>query len=311
VSIAIGFPELEKAGRLGNQVIEIAATVGIAASRNAPVSLPPVWSYRQFFSCPDEWFEPAARIRSATRYADGLIEQQRHYLQGLWLFEHVADEIRDAFRPSDKAVQIMADHLRDTNQTHLRDVLAEPHSIALHIRHGDNTDPVTHPVGTWPLPTMDYYRAALDVLPDGPVVVFSDNIPWCEENLGRELGIPLHFVREGPQRPPEYEPENYAKGEPLDWVDMQIMTLAQHHITANSTYSWCGAWLAADPAAVWCNNWTGWRIPWVNPANLMPDGWIMVDNPVGIEHLVEHPEAEMHDPDEHGFRYGMKATDAV
>lgn len=304
---AIGYPNLEKAGRLGNQVIEIAATYGIATTKRRPVSLPPGWSYRPFFSLPDEWFDPAAKVHSAERYASHLLPAQRPYLQDLSLFDHVADEVRAAFGLSDRAKLILAEHLSRTGQTHIPMLLAEPDSIALHIRHGDNTDPVTHPVGTWPLPTMDYYRAALDLLPDGQIVVFSDNIPWCEENLEGELGRPLEFVREGPQRAPEYEPENYAAGEPLDWIDMHLMTLAAHHITANSTYSWCGAWLAGDPAAIWCNNWTGWRIPWVDPSKLMPSGWRMVDNPVPIEHLVEHPQADHQDPDENGFRYGMKA----
>ncbi len=286
--LAIGFPPLERAGRLANQVVECAATVGIARREGLPVSLRPDWSYRPYFNVPDGWFAPARRIVSAVDYARHLGPQAKEYLQELALFEDVADEIRDAFRISEKAERVLFNHLEWSGQSHLPGLLDG--AIAVHVRHGDNADPVTHPVGTWPLVSMAYYRDAVASLPDAPVVLFSDNTAWCREHFERETGIRVaHLVHSGPTRPPEYGRSGYSEAPPLDWIDLALMSRATHFVIAGSTYSWCAAWLGDKGGQVrWPNHWTGHRLPWVHPERLMPGDprWRMVYNPVPAEELV-------------------------
>ena len=60
-------------------------------------------------------------------------------------------------------------------------------------------------------------------------IVFSDNPSWVKENLTM---FNDRLVLEA------------GRGE--DWEDMLLMTRCKHHIIANSSFSWWGAWLCED-----------------------------------------------------------------
>jgi hypothetical protein len=59
--------------------------------------------------------------------------------------------------------------------------------------------------------------------------VFSDDIAWAKENL--RIDAPTHFV-DAPAQPAH--------------CDMRLISLCRHHIIANSSFSWWGAWLAGN-----------------------------------------------------------------
>ena len=101
-------------------------------------------------------------------------------------------------------------------------------SISLHIRRGDYvSDKRANAI--FSICSLDYYRRAIDHIDStGSVYVFSDDIAWARENL--ESSKPLVFVDSDPAR---------------DTIrDLWLMSQAHHHIIANSSYSWWGAWLA-------------------------------------------------------------------
>jgi hypothetical protein len=288
----IAYRELERAGRLGNQLWQIASTLGFARAHDTDPLFPEGWSYRPWFSLPDGWFGDAGELRRAVpaQKFSGLPRTQAQYLQQFAYIEHVMDEVQAAFAPSRAASEVLAAHLHDTGQAYLLDL---PDAITLHVRRGDNTDPTTHPVGSWPLVTTDYYRKALcmfDATDDGWVVIFSDDPDWCRNNalalLGDDGWGNVAVVHSGPTRAPDYEPAAYAAGEPMDWIDLQLMGMFSRHIIANSSYSLWGALLGPGPT-VYPNNWVGWRCRASLPgeSTMVPAEWVMVDNPVGEEHL--------------------------
>ena len=57
--------------------------------------------------------------------------------------------------------------------------------------------------------------------------------------------------------------------------DMQLMSLCKHHVIANSSFSWWGAWLNANPEKTviapknWFRNGN-------NDSDLIPDEWIRI-----------------------------------
>ena len=51
----ITYPQLGQNGRLGNQLWQIASTIGIAVDLEEDWSFPD-WPYREHFQMPDEWF---------------------------------------------------------------------------------------------------------------------------------------------------------------------------------------------------------------------------------------------------------------
>jgi hypothetical protein len=120
---------------------------------------------------------------------------------------------------------------RDRNRAWLSQFQGIP-SVSVHVRRTDylssGTDAVLSP---------DYYRRAADQIRacvSRPFwVIFSDDVMWCRNHLAFLEGAV--FV-DGNQ----YEP----------WEDLRLMTVCQHHIIANSTFSWWGAYLGHDSAGL-------------------------------------------------------------
>ncbi len=112
--------------------------------------------------------------------------------------------------------------------------IAKGDAVSVHVRRGDY---VTHQAAAsnHGLCSLDYYKAALArVLPhvERPhFFVFSDDAAWARENL--PLPGPATFVDHN--------------GPATAFQDMRLMSLCNHQITANSSFSWWGAWLNLRP----------------------------------------------------------------
>ena len=82
--------------------------------------------------------------------------------------------------------------------------------------------------------SLDYYRNAIKTIlkrVENPVFfVFSDDIAWVKNNL--VIDAPNVFIDHNSCM------ESYN--------DMRLMSLCQHHIIANSSFSWWGAWLGTN-----------------------------------------------------------------
>lgn len=103
-------------------------------------------------------------------------------------------------------------------------------AVSLHVRRGDYvSDARTH--ATLGVCSPDYYRTAVRYIAERvetpEFFVFSDDIAWARANL--ELGHPCHFI-------------DHNRGAE-SYNDMRLMSLCRHHIIANSSFSWWGAWL--------------------------------------------------------------------
>lgn len=96
--------------------------------------------------------------------------------------------------------------------------------VALHVRRSDYLNGVFINV------TRDYYDAAFEQFDDASVtyLVFSDDLPWCRENFADKSN--LLYSDDAP---------------PI--VDMAAMSLCDHNIIANSSFSFWGAFLNRNP----------------------------------------------------------------
>jgi hypothetical protein len=149
------------------------------------------------------------------------------YISGYWqayqYAESVATQLRKEFRLQQPA--------KGNNQTLLEEIDAAPVSVSLHVRRGDYTLAAE---GNIALP-LDYYRRAIDFIRqrfEHPVFfIFSDDIEFARESL--PTGMHRVFV-EGNDDFSSYE-------------DLRLMAACQHHIIANSSFSWWGAWLNPSP----------------------------------------------------------------
>ena len=166
------------------------------------------------------------------RYWDGLLDRARAggYLQGYWQSEKYFDKhistIRNdfAFRqpPSRQNAKFASDILNSV-------------AVSIHIRRGDYVNNAktfaNHGVC---LP--EYYFKAIEVMrqrvPESRFFAFSDDPKWVAEVLiPRCQGLVL-------------VDHNQAQD---SYNDMRLMSLCKHHIIANSSFSWWGAWLNPNP----------------------------------------------------------------
>lgn len=108
-------------------------------------------------------------------------------------------------------------------------------TVAVHVRRGDYVSNASTAAfhGTCDL---DYYARAMAALDRdtevSSVFVFSDDPQWARANL--RFAFPTHSVD--------------ALGVTLDVEQLRLMTACQHHIIANSSFSWWGAYLGARDA---------------------------------------------------------------
>ncbi|UWQ18475.1 alpha-1,2-fucosyltransferase [Jannaschia sp. M317] len=170
------------------------------------------------------------------------------YFQSEGYFADHADTIRADLTPSaplPPAAEAIADRIRGDATT-----------VSLHVRRGDYLSS-----GAYGTCDGAYYARALDLIrarvPDLRIHAFSDDPAWVRDNLS--LPVPMEVV-ELPGAGPE--------------VDMHLMSLCRHHIIANSTFSWWGAWLNPAQGKIVVAPEVWFRDPALTNADLIPAGWL-------------------------------------
>lgn len=88
--------------------------------------------------------------------------------------------------------------------------------------------------------------------------IFSDDIAWVKDQL--KMDFPCQYVE-------------HNKGAE-SYNDMRLMSLCQHHIIANSSFSWWGAWLAVNPSKIVIAPKQWFLNAPHDISDLIPDGWI-------------------------------------
>jgi hypothetical protein len=119
--------------------------------------------------------------------------------------------------------------VRPLEESPILNAIRNTTSVALHIRRGDY---VTNPLAAkfHGLCDLSYYQAAVDGLvtrfPELQVFAFSDDPEWVRRNL--KLNVPLHVM-------------DVCSADDAH-IDLELMSNCRHHVIANSSFSWWGAW---------------------------------------------------------------------
>ena len=177
------------------------------------------------------------------------------YLMGYWqsekYFSGVSTQIREDFSfrlPMDSQNAKLAEQISQVN------------AVSLHVRRGDYASNPKN-VATHGLCSLDYYSAAIrhisKQVQQPHFFVFSDDIAWAKSNL--KIDFPLQYV-------------DHNKGAE-SYNDMRLMSLCQHHIIANSSFSWWGGWLnpSADKIVAAPKRWFSKE---TNTQDLIPKSWV-------------------------------------
>jgi hypothetical protein len=284
-------------GGLGNQLFQYAAARRIALVHGVPLKLDIAWfagqrdrayalhalKIEEAFATPDELRQITGsstsgiekllfhlRRRFRVGYGWTWIQERRLspfdrrvaiargsvYLDGYWQSERYFDDIADTIH-REFAIDVPGDGRA------LLDQMAATESVSVHIRRGDYVaDPRKSAARS--VCTPDYYRRCVTLfserIANPHLFLFSDDPRWVAANLRFEH--PTTLVSTVPARP--------------DHEDLRLMSACRHHILANSSFSWWGAWLNPVRGKLvlaprrWMND------PRVDDRDVLPPGWIRV-----------------------------------
>lgn len=132
-------------------------------------------------------------------------------------------------------------------------------SVSIHFRRGDyvSNSEINQIHG---LCRLEYYHDALDLIferhTDIRLFIFSDDLDWVKRNFKRDCEM------------------NFVENSGSAISDMYLMSLCKHHIIANSSFSWWGAWLATFPQKIVIapKNW--FKVSSRNSSDILPPSWI-------------------------------------
>jgi glycosyl transferase family 11 len=295
---------VQLSGGLGNQMLQYAAGRALAARRGTPLVLDSSWFEGRGGSVSGEvrryelgcfvHSAPLARVDEVARLPRGwaarlravldrrlpLLEEieeppfgqpapavvdapDNTYLRGYWqnrlYFADAEDVLRAdfAFRPE------IAAWTADLVETIGR---SGAPVVSVHVRRSDYVSDagVRDRMGVL---EPDYFRRALETVAArvGEVrpLVFTDDVEWCRAEL--RLAAPDDVV-------------GATRDEGDTWASlMHAMSRCAHHVLANSSFSWWGAWLNPSPDKVVVA-----PTPWLqdqrwDDSNRIPPEWIRID----------------------------------
>ena len=263
--MTISFNMLGHHGRLGNQMFQYATLKSIATKHGYEFVVPPSnfvdpWHDHQLF----EGFELYSLHKENVRYNNTKkrIEEQFFHFNA-FLYENCPDNVDlfgyfqtekyfKEFKEDIKKDFTFKKNILSPAKEYLNSIGSED-VISIHIRRGDYVNQPWHGCCS-----LDYYENALSIIDlNCPVIIFSDDPKWVLEQKIFESD--RFYVSEGNS----------------NLFDMCLMSLCNYHIIANSSFCWCGAWLANSKKIIAPQRWFGSPLSEQNDTkDLLPDEWI-------------------------------------
>jgi len=263
----IYFRNIGYLGRLGNQMFQFASTLGIAKERGFGAGIPIENCIREIgngpidtktgrnmnvkcdlldcFDIPSEYLVPINEMAIGSVYQEGDFKFNPQvlslgpntdlygYFQTEKYFEKYRNEILEIFtfkqNHKDEAENFLSEKVPP--------LASDKNIISLHVRRGDYTLYPNH----HPTCSDEYYQSAISKfdLSNSIFLVFSDDIEWCKK---------------------KFEGESFIFSDTDNqYLDLAIMSFCDHHIIANSSFSWWGAWLnkSEDKKVIAPSRWFG------------------------------------------------------
>jgi len=183
-----------------------------------------------------------------------LTQPDNVYVEGYWQSELYFVDISEIIRQDFTLRTPLTDKNRE-----LADEIRAVNSVSLHVRRGDYVlcEKIRAKHG---ISSLEYYMRAEDRVAQTQerphFFVFSDDPKWVADNL--KLRHPARYVSHNGSMAHE---------------DLILMSLCRHHVIANSSFSWWGAWLSTgtDKLVIAPDRW--FNDPSINTSDLIPSDW--------------------------------------
>ena len=270
-------------GRLGNQLFQYAAIRSYSLKHDMPLLLPEPSRHRLddfFISCQYAKHDILQTIKTV-RFEEKQFNLDPDFFQyhkridfiGYFQTEKYFKNIRDMLL---RELTLKDNRKNDYCLKYVEKIRSENPGkdiVALHNRRGDNIPSKEKfsdkELGVFqpdkeayhPLLSMEYFETAKSHFEDAVFLIFSDNnkdILWCKEHITG----PDHYYSEGHD----------------DVTDLTLMRYCDHHIIANSSFSWWAAWLNenTDQIVIAPNKWFGNYYKSWDLKDLYLGNWIII-----------------------------------
>jgi len=258
-------------GRLGNNMFQIAAAIGYAKKYGYKWAADYGKGLGEPYSCIHKVFNlPKSELqgRKYHEHKDNSFCRVHNLPLDICHFDyHPIPDLGEnvnlfGFFQSEKYFEGFHDEVRNAFPIRFEDSLSGYTSI--HVRRGDY---VKH-ANSFPPVTIEYVESAMATIRTGKYLVFSDDLEWCK--------MALIHLDNSQQRIDFFEESD-------ELMSLEAMTSCEHHIIANSSFSWWGAWLGKNPdrmvisPSVKRGNWFGLESGVKKDASdLIPSSWIQI-----------------------------------
>lgn len=243
-------------GRLGNSMFQVAAAIGYARKYGYQWGVPNEQKESTILTHFPNLPRCEHRYRRYNEHQPGHDHDWFNYHD---IPDHGPDTLLFGFWQSWKYFKHCEHEVKDVFK--LEHIPGYEDYVSIHVRRGDY---VQHS-GSFPPINELYIQRAHDAMFDKvgkkKLLIFSDDLQWCKDH------IPGHEYSEGRN---EYQ-------------DLSLMASCGHHIIANSSFSWWGAYLGHNPNKIVISpscvnpNWFGPTAGVKHDVvDLLPPEWIQI-----------------------------------
>lgn len=199
------------------------------------------------------------KIEDGLGYESSLLETKDDsiligYFQSEKYFKNIREDLLEEFIPSGVIPQYYDNIIKEINNID---------SLSVHIRRGDyvSNSMATEVHGVCDAEyfsrSVDYLKRNSKISSDTKVLIFSDDIEWCKENIS--LSDNQIYIDGDSERPE---------------LDMYLMSKCKNHIISNSTFSWWGAWLNRSVIKTVICPKVWFKDTKIDSKDLVPEDWI-------------------------------------
>jgi hypothetical protein len=231
-------------GRFGNQLFQFASVIGIADKLNYDVFFPKqnlkpmgesstrenkkfvaYFEINECFDVDQNFFSDNIKINQNVserffHFDEKLFNINDNtningYLQSEKYFKHCSDKIKDILKFKDSILESANSFLPKTTKQ----------LVAIHVRRGDNAVPNPY----HPCIGLEFINPAIEMFntDEYQFVICSDDYDWCNNVWGDNK----NFTIVNSNSP---------------YIDLCIMSLCDHHIISNSSFSWWSSYLSKN-----------------------------------------------------------------
>lgn len=242
----ITFSNLGRMGRLGNQLFQVASTIGIAKKNDDDYCFPD-WSVNRYLKnpIPTNFLHADMQIKeSGCDYQELDLECEGDlsvdligYFQSEKYFKNHEEVVRNHLTPSDELTEEIESKYGD---------LFEGNVASVHVRCGDYRSLKRVYSGL----SKDYFERCIEESEAQKILFFSDDINHCKNVFRSESNFFFISERQHDQkliadtRSAEIDSPKYLRE---DLLELFLMSKCRTNIISNSTYGWWAAWLNNRP----------------------------------------------------------------